>query len=164
MARKATTRKTAAKKKAAAGRKTTARKTAARKTTARGTTARKATARRKTAARAAAPAAKATAIREPMSKSQILAHLAERTGLARKQVGQLLDELGQLIERHIKPRGAGEFRLPGLLKIRTVKKKATRARKGINPFTGEEIMIKAKPARTVVKVTPLKKLKEMVQK
>ena len=152
MARKATTRKTAAKKKTAAGRRTTARKTAARKTAAR-----------KTAARAST-AAKVTAIREPMSKSQILAALAERTGLARKQVSQVLDELALLIERHIKPRGAGEFKLPGLLKIRTVRKKATRARKGINPFTGEEIMIKAKPARTVVKVTPLKKLKEMVQK
>ncbi len=142
MARKATTRKTAAKKKAAAGRKTAARKTTAR----------------------TSATARATAIREPMSKSQILAALAERTGLARKQVSQVLDELALLIERHIKPRGAGEFKLPGLLKIRTVKKKATRARKGINPFTGEEIMIKAKPARTVVKVTPLKRLKEMVQK
>ena len=54
------------------------------------------------------------------------------------------------------------FNVPGLMKIKVVRKPATKARKGINPFTGEETMFKAKPARNVVKVTPLKALKDMV--
>ena len=106
-------------------------------------------------------AAKNAPIKEKYSKSQILVELAERTGLSKKEVSGVLDALAGLIERHIKKKGAGEFALPGLLKIVTVRKPATKARKGINPFTGEETTFKAKPARTVVKVRPLKKLKEM---
>ncbi len=106
-------------------------------------------------------AAKTTGIKEKYTKSQILAELAEKTGLSKKDVGGLLEELSNLIERHIKKKSVGEFTLPGLLKITTVHKKAVKARKGINPFTGEEQMFKAKPAHTVVKVRPLKKLKEM---
>ncbi|HIG30470.1 MAG TPA: DNA-binding protein [Verrucomicrobiales bacterium] len=95
-------------------------------------------------------------------KTQILDHIAESTELSRKQVAAVLDGLGEVIETHIKKRSVGEFVLPGLLKIVTVRKPATKARKGINPFTKEEVMFKAKPASTVVKVRPLKKLKEMV--
>ena len=65
-----------------------------------------------------------------------------------------------IIEGHIKKRAVGEFVLPGLLKVSAVKKPAKKARKGINPFTGEEQMFKAKPASIAVKVRPLKKLKE----
>lgn len=107
-------------------------------------------------------AAKAKAIEEKYTKSQILAELAEKTGLSKKEIGGVLDELVGLIERHVRKKAVGEFTLPGLLKISTVSKPAQKARKGINPFTGEETMFKAKPARTVVKVRPLKKLKEMV--
>lgn len=96
------------------------------------------------------------------TKSQILEHISESTELSRKQVASVLDELGSVIETHIKKRSVGEFVLPGMLKITTVHKPATKARKGINPFTKEEQMFKAKPASTVVKVRPLKKLKEMV--
>ena len=88
--------------------------------------------------------------------------LQVNTGVAKRDVIAVLGELGTVIERHVKKRGAGQFTLPGLLKIRTTRKPATKARKGRNPFTGEEIMIKAKPARTVVKISPLKNLKEMV--
>lgn len=115
----------------------------------------------------AAPVKKAaatTAIKDPMTKSQMVTALAESTGLSKQDVGAVLSELGNLVERHVKKRGAGQFTLPGLLKIRTVKKKATKARKGRNPFTGEEITIAAKPARTTVRVTPLKGLKEMAEK
>lgn len=96
------------------------------------------------------------------TKTEILDHIAENTELTRKQVGAVLDELGNVIEAHIKKRAVGEFVLPGILKISTVRKPATKARKGINPFTKEEVMFKAKPASTAVKVRPLKKLKEMV--
>ncbi len=124
--------------------------------------AKKATAK-KPAAKAAAPARKVAAVRERYNKTQILNEIAENTQLSKKQVQSVLDELTNVIEGHIKKRACGEFVLPGLLKIQTVKKPATKARKGINPFTGEETMFKAKPASTAVKVRPLKKLKEMAQ-
>jgi nucleoid DNA-binding protein len=108
-------------------------------------------------------AAAKSAIKEKFTKSQILGELSDKTGLSKKEVGGVLDELATLIERHIGKKAVGEFTLPGLLKITTVHKKAQKARKGINPFTGEETTFKAKPARTVVKVRPLKKLKEMVE-
>jgi len=106
-------------------------------------------------------AAKKTTTRKPPTKTQILAHIADETGLSRKDVGAVLDSLGGLIEKNIKPRSVGMFSLPGLMKIKIVKKKATKARKGINPFTGEETVFKAKPARRMVKILPLKGLKDM---
>lgn len=106
-------------------------------------------------------AKKQTPIKERYSKSQILDQLATDTGLARKQVAAVLDGLNTIIAGHLDKRGVGEFVLPGLLKISTVKKPAVKARKGINPFTKEEVMFKAKPATTVVKVRPLKSLKDM---
>lgn len=105
---------------------------------------------------------KNTAIQDKYTKTQILNEISTHTELSKKDVAAVIDELGTLIERHIKKRSCGEFTLPGLLKISTVKKPATKARKGINPFTGEETMFKAKPASTAVKVRPLKKLKDMV--
>jgi nucleoid DNA-binding protein len=108
-------------------------------------------------------AAKANPLKEKYTKNQILTDLSDKTGLSKKEVGVVLDELTSLIERHVKKKSVGEFTLPGLLKISTVHKKAQKARKGINPFTKEEQMFKAKPARTVVKVRPLKKLKAMVE-
>ena len=111
----------------------------------------------------AAPAKKLTAVKERYNKTQILNEIAENTELSKKQVQAVLDNLGDVIERHVKKRAVGEFVLPGLLKIQAVKKPAKKARKGINPFTGEETMFKAKPASTAVKIRPLKKLKEMAE-
>jgi nucleoid DNA-binding protein len=140
-------RKTAAKKKAPA------KKAAAKK---------KAPAAKK-AVKKAAPAKTPKTIKERYSKTQLLNHLAESTELSRKQVASVLDELTNVIEAHISKRGAGEFVLPGLFKVVTVKKPARKARKGINPFTGEEVTFKAKPASTQVKIRPLKKMKEMAE-
>ena len=106
-------------------------------------------------------AKKITPVKDRLSKTQILDQIAECTELTRKQVGAVLDCLTDVIEAHVSKRGVGEFVLPGVLKISTVRKPATKARKGINPFTKEEVMFKAKPASTVVKVRPLKKLKDM---
>ncbi|MGB1906299.1 MAG: HU family DNA-binding protein [Spongiibacter sp.] len=117
----------------------------------------KAAAKAKTAA---APKRKTTALSEKMTKTQILTEIATNTDLTRKQVADVLEELEILIERSIKKRALGEFTIPGLMKITTVKKPATKARKGINPFTGEETTFKAKPASVAVKVRPLKKLKD----
>ncbi len=96
------------------------------------------------------------------TKSEILNILAAETTLNRKQVSAVLDSLTDLIGKAIGSRGAGLFALPGLLKVKVIKKPATKARKGINPFTKEEVMFKAKPARKVVKILPLKGIKDMV--
>ena len=112
---------------------------------------------------AAAPKKNTAAITTNLSKSQVLLAIAEATALTRKQVGSVLDELESMVSRSISKKGLGEFTLPGLLKITTVKKPARKARKGINPFTGEETTFKAKPASVAVKVRPLKKLKEFVE-
>ena len=134
---------------------------AKKKAAAKKAVAKKAPAKKKAAAKKAAPAKKqATALREKMTKSQILASLADSTGLSKREVGAVMDELETLIDRSIRKRSIGEFTLPGLMKITTVKKPARKARKGINPFTGEETTFAAKPASVAVKVRPLKKLKE----
>ena len=107
-------------------------------------------------------ATKSSPIKDRYSKTQVLDHIAKNTELSRKQVGAVLDCLTCVIEAHVKKNAVGEFVLPGLLKINTVRKPAVKARKGINPFTKEEVTFKDKPATTVVKVRPLKGLKDMV--
>ena len=102
-------------------------------------------------------------VKERMTKTQMLNAISEETGVARKEVGAVLDSLAGVIGRHVNKRGIGEFLLPGLLKIKTVKKPAQKARKGVNPFTGEEQMFKAKPASVRVRISALKKLKDMAQ-
>lgn len=106
-------------------------------------------------------AKKSTPIKDKLNKTQILDQIAESTELSRKQVAAVLDGLADVIEGHLKKNAVGEFVLPGLMKITTVRKPAVKARKGINPFTKEEVTFKAKPASTVVKVRPLKTLKDM---
>ncbi len=115
------------------------------------------------AKKAAAPERKIKAVTPRYNKTQILTQIADNTELSKKQVSAVLEELSAVIEGHIKKRACGEFVLPGLMKITTVKKPAKKARKGINPFTGAETMFKAKPASIQVKVRPLKKLKEMAE-
>ena len=120
-------------------------------------------AKKKAPAKKSAPAAKAApAVSSKMTKTAILAEIAQNTNLTKAQVSSVLDELETLIERHIKKRGVGEFTLPGLMKIKSVKRPATKKRMGRNPATGEEIVIGPKPASIRVRVTALKRLKEMV--
>jgi len=130
--------------------------------------AKKAPAKKKAAAKKApakkpavkAAPAKVKAISTKMTKTQIVGTIAENTGLTKKQVSDVMQQMDALVEGSIKKRGAGEFTIPGMMKITTVRKPAVKARKGINPFTGEETMFKAKPASTAVKIRPLKKMKE----
>ena len=152
----------AAKKKATA-KKTAAKKSAAKKTAAKKSASRAAPAKKAAAKKTAAKKRAAVAVGDKApTKSEVMNQISERTGLARKEVVSVFDALNDLIEANLKPRGPGTFSVPGLMKIRVNKKPATKARKGINPFTGEETTFKAKPARKVVKVTPLKNLKDMV--
>lgn len=106
-------------------------------------------------------AKKTAPVKDKFNKTQILEEIASSTALTRKQVSSVIDSLADVIEAHLNKRAVGEFVLPGLFKITTVRKPAVKARKGINPFTKEEVTFKAKPASTAVKVRPLKKLKDM---
>ena len=97
------------------------------------------------------------------TKSEILSSIAQTTQLTRKQVVSVFEALTGQIKAAVGKKGPGVFALPGLLKIMVIQKPATRKRKGINPFTKQEQIFKAKPARKVVKVRPLKALKDMAK-
>jgi nucleoid DNA-binding protein len=133
-----------------AKRKTTTKKKTTRKAPARRTST---TSRRKTSS---------TTEVKPRTKSQIFSEIADTTGLAKRDVAEVFDAMTVLIKKDLGRRGPGMFTVPGLMKIVKVSKPRRAARKGINPFTGEEMMFKAKPAHNVVKVRALKSLKEMV--
>jgi len=94
------------------------------------------------------------------TKSEILASIAKDTELSKKQVAAVFESLNGIIKKSLK--GAGLFTMPGLAKMKVVKKPATKARQGVNPFTGEKMMFKAKPASKKVRIMPLKSLKAMV--
>ncbi len=141
--------------------KTVKKKATAKKTAVKKAVTKKAAAK-PVATKKAAPAAALKIAKTAFTKTETLNTIAERTNVARKDVAAVLDALNDVIEAHVKKGAVGHFSLPGLMKVKTIRKPATKARKGINPFTGEETTFKAKPARTVVKIQPLKKLKDMV--
>ena len=94
------------------------------------------------------------------TKSEVVAQICKDTDLSRKQVASVFESLNGIIKKSL--RGAGMFTMPGLLKMKVVKKPATKAREGVNPFTGEKMVFKAKPASKKVRVMPLKNLKGFV--
>jgi len=140
---------------------------AVKKAAVKGKTATKVASKAKPAAKkratAKAVAHPTTVISDTLRKSDVYQMVAEMSELTKKQVSTVFDCFYNIIERSVHKRGAGEFTIPSLCKIKVVRKAATKARKGINPFTGEETTFKAKPARNVVKIRPLKKLKAMVE-
>ncbi len=110
----------------------------------------------KSADKSAAPQAKTA------TKGEIFSQLSEKSGLTKKQVASVFDALSELIGKELGKKGPGQFVVPGLLKLKVVRKPATKEKPGINPFTKEPMTIKAKPARNVVRALPLKALKELV--
>ncbi|HEX7081612.1 MAG TPA: HU family DNA-binding protein [Gammaproteobacteria bacterium] len=96
----------------------------------------------------------------PPTKSEVLRQISEDTGLTRQQVNAVFDSLNGIMRKSL--RAHGLFTLPGLLRLKVVKKPATKAREGVNPFTGEKMIFKAKPASKKVRALPLKGLKDMV--
>ncbi len=94
------------------------------------------------------------------TKSEVLAQISKDTDLSRKQVNAVFDSLNGIVRKSL--RSGGLFTLPGLMKMKVVKKPATKAREGTNPFTGDKMMFKAKPASKKVRIMPLKNLKAMV--
>lgn len=97
-----------------------------------------------------------------LTKTDTLTAIAEKSGVSKKEVGAVLEAMGDLITEQLSKKGPGVFNVPGLMKVKVVRKPAVPARKGTNPFTKEEQMFKAKPARNVVKIAPLKALKDAV--
>ncbi|MCB9838269.1 MAG: HU family DNA-binding protein [Phycisphaeraceae bacterium] len=155
MATRKTTRKTT--------RKSTARK-ATRKSATRSTPRKKATRRTTTRKKTAAarPSLKMTQTSKPRTKAEIYRLISEATELTRQQVASVFECMGEIIEKDLKKGGPGAVNMAGLMKVTVQRKPAVPKRKGINPFTGEEQWFKAKPARNVVKIRPLKSLKDRV--
>ena len=107
-------------------------------------------------------AKKLTAVKDRMTKAQVISEIAEATGVSKTDIKNVLVALSEQAERYLKANACGEFMVPELgVKLKRVKKPATKARKGINPFTGEEMMFKAKPASKSVRAVALKACKEM---
>jgi len=104
----------------------------------------------------------AQATTKPMTKGEIVSGISESTGLSKKDVNAVFDAMAAQMKKSLGKKGAGAYTVPGLMKVMVVRKPATKARKGINPFTKEETTFKARPARNVVKIRPLKNLKDMV--
>ncbi len=103
------------------------------------------------------------AITKKQTKAEIVSTIAEMSKLPKAHVKAVLDALANCARGHLKKGGSGEFVVPELaVKLRRVEKPATKARKGRNPLTGEDIMIKAKPARKVIRALPLKALKDVL--
>jgi nucleoid DNA-binding protein len=105
---------------------------------------------------------KVTAAATARSKSDVFATIGQHAGLHRRDVAAVFHALGSLIKADLSKSGSGVFKVPGMMRITVTRKPATKARMGINPFTKEEVMFKAKPARNVVRVRPLRGLKDMV--
>ena len=161
MAKAKTTKKKTVTKKKATVKTAAAKKTTAKKSPAKRATAKKTVAKKVTAPKAAPKKAPALKVKDPLKKSELFTYISECTELSKKEIGTVFDILSDVMHKHLKKGGPGEFTVPGLMKCKVTRKPATKARKGINPFTGEETVFKAKPARNVIKVRPLKKLKEM---
>ena len=98
-----------------------------------------------------------------LTKSQVISELAESTELDKKSINRVFDGLTDIIKKQLGARGPGEFVIPGLLKLRAVKKPATKDRPGINPFTKQPIIIRGKPASKKIRASALKALKDLVQ-
>ena len=99
---------------------------------------------------------------KPPTKTEVFSQIADETGLSKKDVAAVFDSLQGQIRKALGRGGPKCFTIHGLCKVTVQHKPATKERQGINPFTGEETTFKAKPARNVVKVRPLKNLKDMV--
>jgi len=99
---------------------------------------------------------------KPRSKSDVFSTIAQHVGIHRRDVAGVFHVMGSLIKADLSKNGAGVFSVPGLMRVTVKRKPATKERQGINPFTKEPMTIKAKPARNVVRVRPLRALKAMV--
>ena len=100
--------------------------------------------------------------KKPRSKNEVFHTIAHHVGIHRRDVAAVFHTMASMIRSDLSKAGAGTFNVPSMMRITVKRKPATPARMGINPFTKEQVMFKAKPARNVVRVRPLKALKDMV--
>ena len=100
-------------------------------------------------------------VKTPFNRSVLMSTLVERTELNKKQVLSVLESLTEIMIAHLAKKGPGQFKWPGILMMKIKDKPATKARKGINPFTGQETTFAAKPAQRLIKIKPLKILKQV---
>lgn len=99
---------------------------------------------------------------KPRSKGEFFRTIADATQLSRKQVVSVFETMGKILAADLSKGGPGICNVAGLMKVTVVRKPATKARKGINPFTGEPTTFKAKPARKIVRARPVKAAKDSV--
>ncbi|HZW08629.1 MAG TPA: HU family DNA-binding protein [Phycisphaerales bacterium] len=118
--------------------------------------------RKKAAAKAAPRPTRITAASKARTKGEVYNVISEQVGISRKEVAAVFDTIGAIAKADLSKGGPGVINLGGLMKVTVQRKPATKARKGINPFTKEEVMFKAKPARNVVKIRPMKAMKDLV--
>jgi nucleoid DNA-binding protein len=107
-------------------------------------------------------AVKVNSSAKPRSKGDVFSTIAQHVGIHRRDVAAVFHVMGSMIKADLSKSGAGVFKVPGLMRITVKRKPATKAHMGINPFTKEQVMFKAKPARNVVRIRPLQGLKAMV--
>jgi|WetSurMetagenome_2_1015567.scaffolds.fasta_scaffold461809_1 nucleoid DNA-binding protein len=100
--------------------------------------------------------------KKPMNKTEILLALAEATGLSKQQVASVFEQLAKLIQKNLANDGPGVLMIPDLLQVKVARKPAVPEHMGVNPFTKQEMLMKAKPAKNVVKLVALKGLKSLV--
>lgn len=101
--------------------------------------------------------------REKQTRIEILRTLSDNTGLSKSQIETVFSSLTELIVSHMRKRGSGEFTIPMTgIKVRRVKKKASKPRTMVSPLTGQEVEIAGKPARHAIKISALKVLKAAV--
>ena len=132
------------------------------KKTAKRTSKKKTTRKTATRAAASAPSVKIGKAEKPRTKSEVFGLLAEGAGISKKDVAAVFDTMAEICKKDLSRTGPGAVNFGGMMKVTVQRKPATKARKGINPFTGEETVFKAKPARNVVKVRPMKAIKDLV--
>jgi nucleoid DNA-binding protein len=168
--KKATKRKVAAKKPAAkrkVAKKPVAKRKVVKKVAKKKSVAKKPAAKRTVAKKVVKKAvvkkpAAVKSVSKAYTKSQIMTYLSEQAGITKKEATTVYESLVGLVGVHLKSKKVANFTFPGLAKYVVSRKPATKARKGVNPFNGEPMTFKAKPARNIVKVRPLKALKDMV--
>mgnify|MGYP000689706639 CR=1 FL=1 len=161
--KKKATKKKATKKKATKKKVATKKKATKKKATKKKATKKKAVKAVKAVVATESITKLAQKVKKARTKSDTLSLLAHSSGLTKKEVTLVLENMAKLISHDVGKGGPGVFALPGLVKIVRAHKPATKARKGINPFTKEPMMFKAKPARNIVRVRPLKALKDQVK-
>ena len=108
--------------------------------------------------------AKKLSVKEAFTKSELVSYVADKHEITKKMTSEILDSIKEVVTAHVAKKGPGQFTWAGFFKVERTSVKARKARNGVNPFTGEAMVIKAKPASQKIKIKPLKDLKNVTSK